>query len=167
VRLREHRHNLENGLLEESKLAQHAYEEGHRVGLDEVRILETESYSRYRKYKELAHMAYLTNPISQASLDISPVWIPLISNEVTGSQIRSVYERFFMGFYTVLVGRAIAEAVSRWLPTAAARVNPGSGQVGFVVDKVAPEQVLSEYFGFPCHSFHQILHPHNHPGQVQ
>jgi hypothetical protein len=45
--------------------------------------------------------------------------------------------------------------------------NPGSGQVGFVVDKVAPGKVFSEYFGFPCHSCHQILHLHNHPGQVQ
>jgi hypothetical protein len=27
--------------------------------------------------------------------------------------------------------------------------------------------VFSEYFGFPCHPFHQILHPHNHLGQVQ
>jgi hypothetical protein len=26
----------------------------------------------------------------------------------------------------------------------------GSGQVGFVVDKVALRQVFSEYFGFPC-----------------
>jgi hypothetical protein len=27
---------------------------------------------------------------------------------------------------------------------------------------------FSEYFGFPCQSsFHQILHRHNHPGQVQ
>jgi hypothetical protein len=53
-------------------------------------------------------------------------------------------------------GRAIAQAVSRWLPT-------GSGQVGFVVDKVALGQVLSEYFGFPCQSsFHQLLHNHPH-----
>jgi hypothetical protein len=29
---------------------------------------------------------------------------------------------------------------------------PGSGQVGFVVDKMALEQVFSEYFGFPCQS---------------
>jgi hypothetical protein len=43
--------------------------------------------------------------------------------------------------------------------------NPGSGQVGFMVDKVAPGQVFSEYFGFPCHSFHQILQPHHHPRQ--
>jgi hypothetical protein len=47
-------------------------------------------------------------------------------------------------------------------------LEPGSGQVGFVVDKVALRQVFSEYFGFPCQSsFHQILHHHNHPGQVQ
>jgi hypothetical protein len=43
----------------------------------------------------------------------------------------------------------------------------GSGQVGFVVDKVALGQVSSEYFDFPCESsFHQVLHPNNHPGQV-
>jgi hypothetical protein len=35
VRLPEHRHNLKEGLLEKSKLAQHAYEEGrpNRVGI--------------------------------------------------------------------------------------------------------------------------------------
>jgi hypothetical protein len=34
-------------------------------------------------------------------------------------------------------GRAVAQAVSRWLPTAAARVGAQSGRMGFVVDKVA------------------------------
>jgi hypothetical protein len=85
----EHRHNLKEGLLEKSKLAQLAYEEGHRAGSDEARILEIESNSRYRKYKESVHMACSANPISQPSLDIS-IWIPLISNEVTNSQRRSV-----------------------------------------------------------------------------
>jgi hypothetical protein len=51
--LREHRHNLKEGLLEKSKLPQYTYEEGHRVDWDEARILEIESNSRYRKYKEL------------------------------------------------------------------------------------------------------------------
>jgi hypothetical protein len=66
-------------------------------------------------------------------------------------------------------GRDIAEAVSRWLPTPAARVRARVWEVGFVVDKVASGQVFSEYFGFPCQnrSFHQLLHPHNHAGQVQ
>jgi hypothetical protein len=36
--------------------------------------------------------------------------------------------------------------------------------VGFVVDKVASGQVISEYFGFPCQnrSFHQLLHHRHH-----
>jgi hypothetical protein len=66
-------------------------------------------------------------------------------------------------------GRAIAEAVSRWLPTAVARVRARVWHVGFVVDKVAWRQVFSEYFGFTCQnrSFQQLLHSHNHPRQVQ
>jgi hypothetical protein len=90
VRLYEHKHNLKEGLLGKLKLAQHAYEEGHTVDWDEARILEIESNSRYRKYKESAHMACLTNPISQPSLDISPIWIPLICDEVSNSQGRLV-----------------------------------------------------------------------------
>ena len=43
VRLREHRHNLKEGLLEKCKLAQHAFEKYHRVDWDEVRILVIES----------------------------------------------------------------------------------------------------------------------------
>jgi hypothetical protein len=37
----------------------------------------------------------------------------------------------------------------------------------FVVDKAAMGQVFSEYFGFPCKTFHQFLHHHNHPGLAQ
>jgi hypothetical protein len=38
--------------------------------------------------------------------------------------------------------------------------------LGFVVDKAELGQVFSEYFGFPCQSFHQFLH-HNHPELAQ
>jgi hypothetical protein len=76
-------------LLEKSKLTQHANEGGHRVSWDDARSLETESNNRYRKYKEFAHMACLTNPISQPSFDFS-IWIPLLNNEVSNSQRRSV-----------------------------------------------------------------------------
>jgi hypothetical protein len=51
---------------------------------------------------------------------------------------------------TDAAGRAIAEAVCRWLPTR-------------VVDEVTLGQVFSKYFGFPCQSsFHKILHNHHH-----
>jgi hypothetical protein len=68
----------------------------------------------------------------------------------------------------ILKGCAIAEEVSRWLPTAAALVRARIWQMGFVVDKVASGQVFSEYFSFSCqnHSFHQLVHHHNHPGEL-
>jgi hypothetical protein len=53
-------------------------------------------------------------------------------------------------------------------PRRRAEFEPGSDHVGFVVDKVVLGQIFSEYFSFPYQSsFHQFLHPHNHPVQVQ
>jgi hypothetical protein len=58
-------------------------------------------------------------------------------------------------------GRITAQAVSRWLPTAAARVRAQIRSCGILVDKVALGQVFSEYIGFPCQfSFHILLHTH-------
>jgi hypothetical protein len=60
-------------------------------------------------------------------------------------------------------GRTIAQAVSRWLPTRRPVFEPGSGHVGFVVDKVALGQVFSKYSRFPCQFlFHQLFHNHPH-----
>jgi hypothetical protein len=56
-------------------------------------------------------------------------------------------------------GHAIAQAVSRRLPTAAVRVRTRSDHV----DKLALWHVFSEYFGFPCQlAFHRLLHNHHH-----
>jgi hypothetical protein len=54
---------------------------GHNVGWDEARILRIVSNSR--KYKDSAHVARLTSPISQSRLNIL---ILHISNEVTRGQ---------------------------------------------------------------------------------
>jgi predicted NBD/HSP70 family sugar kinase len=56
-------------------------------------------------------------------------------------------------------GRPIAQAVSSWLPTAAARVRALSVHAGYVAEKVALGQVFSEYFGFPL----PIIIPPNSP----
>jgi hypothetical protein len=56
-------------------------------------------------------------------------------------------------------GRAIAQAVSRWLPTAVARVH-----MGFVVDKVALGEVFSDYLGFPHTNFCTITITYQEPG---
>jgi hypothetical protein len=82
VRLKEHQYNLKQGLLDKSKLAQHAYE-GHRVCWKEATVLQVESNIIWRKYKEAAHMAVATEPISQPSLEISPIWTTLINKEVS------------------------------------------------------------------------------------
>jgi hypothetical protein len=57
---------------------------------DEARVLDVESNTRYRKYKKSTHMACSVNSISQPSLDISPIWIPLISDEVTKSKKNTI-----------------------------------------------------------------------------
>jgi hypothetical protein len=54
---------------------------------------------------------------------------------------------------TTLLKRLVAD-FSKWRPG----FEPGSAQVGFMVDKVVLGQFFSEYFGFPCQSsFRQIL----------
>jgi hypothetical protein len=62
---------LLQGLLEKSKLNQHANEEGHKVCWKEAKILQIEPNTTYRKYKESAHISLVAHPISQLSLDIS------------------------------------------------------------------------------------------------
>jgi hypothetical protein len=64
-------------------------------------------------------------------------------------------------------GCAISQAVSPWLPTAAARVRSRVWSKDLWWMKWPWGWVFSEYFGFPCQSsFHQLLHHHNHPGQA-
>jgi hypothetical protein len=60
------------------------------------------------------------------------------------------------------MSRAVAQAVSSWLQTAAVGFEPKSSQVGFVVNKVALGQIFSEYCGFSYQfAFHPLLHTHH------
>ena len=60
-------------------MAKHAWSDGdHRPAWDEVTIVETEPHWKVRKIKEAAHMALAANPISKPSVDISPIWLPLL-----------------------------------------------------------------------------------------
>jgi hypothetical protein len=78
-------------------------------------------------------------------------------SRVRGVRIASSGYRRFRRTFTYLLGRAIAQAVSRWLPTTAARVRSRvwssgicGGQSGAGAD-------------FACKSsFHQLLHNHPH-----
>jgi hypothetical protein len=44
----------------------------------------------YRKYKESAHMALIDNPISQPSMDIYPIWTPIITAEAKNIELGPV-----------------------------------------------------------------------------
>jgi hypothetical protein len=74
--------NLKQGLVEKSRLAKHAYEEGHHMQWKEAKVVQTDANNMCRKYKEAAHIACIMNPVSQPSLEISPIWILLIHEEV-------------------------------------------------------------------------------------
>jgi hypothetical protein len=52
------------------------------------------------------------------------------------------------GLIQCMFGRAVAEAVSHWLPPRQPEFASGQ-HVVFVVDKAALGQVFSKYFGFP------------------
>jgi hypothetical protein len=57
------------------------------------------------------------------------------------------------------LGRAIAQGISRWLPTAVARIKA----CGICGGQSGDGAGFSEYFGFACQSsFHQFLHNYHH-----
>jgi hypothetical protein len=66
------------------------YEEGHKICWNEAKVLQLEPNTTYRKYKESAHTSLLKHPISQPSLDISPIWTPVITAEVKELPLRQV-----------------------------------------------------------------------------
>jgi hypothetical protein len=56
---------------------QHAYEEGHKICLNEAEVLQIEPNTTDRKYKDFTHLSVIDHSISQPSLDISPMWTRL------------------------------------------------------------------------------------------
>jgi predicted GIY-YIG superfamily endonuclease len=56
VRIKEHKYNVTQGLLEKSKLAQHVCEERYKICWNEEKVLQIEPNTTYGKYKGSAHM---------------------------------------------------------------------------------------------------------------
>jgi hypothetical protein len=77
-------------MLEKSKLAQHAYKEGHRICWKGAKVLQTEPITTYRKYKESTHMSLVAHLFSQPILDISPIWTPISAADVRKLQLLPV-----------------------------------------------------------------------------
>jgi hypothetical protein len=91
VSIGEHKLNLKNCLLDKSKLAQHAFEDGHQISWNEAKVLQIEVNSRQRKYKESAQMACMENRIRQPSLEF-PHLDP--SGQKTGGQLPTENELY-------------------------------------------------------------------------
>lgn len=53
----------------------HAWNENHRVRLDEASILTTEDHLVKRKLNETAHKAVILNAISTASINRGNIWL--------------------------------------------------------------------------------------------
>jgi len=70
VKLRKYKYNLKEGHLEESQLALHAFEEGHKIDWAQDPILQIEPHPAFLKYKETAHKLCSDNSISQPRLKI-------------------------------------------------------------------------------------------------
>jgi hypothetical protein len=85
VRVKEHKQNLKQGLLEKEP-TQHTYEEGHHIQWDEAKSVETV----YRKYNQSAHMAHWEYATSQPSLQLAPIWLPVIKEEIERIQERGI-----------------------------------------------------------------------------
>jgi hypothetical protein len=82
VHIKDYKYNLTEGLLAKSKLAQHVHEEGHEICWNEA-VLQIKSNATYRKYREPTPMSLIDNLISQLSLEISPIWTPVIAEKKT------------------------------------------------------------------------------------
>jgi hypothetical protein len=72
----------------------------------------------------------------------------------------------YMNINTSDTGRAVAQAVSGWLPTAAARVRVRAAR-GVCGGQSGTGVGFLRVLRFPCQSFHLYLHHHDHPGLAQ
>jgi hypothetical protein len=85
--MKEHKYSLTQGLLEKSKLAQHAYK-GHKICWKEAKVLQIELNTTYGKYEESIHISL--SDLIKPSLDICSIWTPIIATEVRKLQLRPV-----------------------------------------------------------------------------
>ena len=82
TRVKEHKQNITNGEIDKSKIAEHSWGQKHRFQWDKASIISKEGNSRIRKLKESAFIHCTDHVISQPSIDMSPIWLPLIRPEI-------------------------------------------------------------------------------------
>jgi hypothetical protein len=72
------KYNLTKGLLEKSKLDQHAQERSHKICWKEVEVFQIEPNTTYRKYREsITCLCYIIQPVNTAWTSL-PFGLPLL-----------------------------------------------------------------------------------------
>jgi hypothetical protein len=90
IGIKEHKHNLTQGLFEKSRQAQHA-QEGHSLCWKEAKVLQIKPDATYREYKESTHVSLVDHLINQHSSNTSFMWTPIIAAEVRKACACPVY----------------------------------------------------------------------------
>lgn len=82
VRIKEHQKLVAKGETDKSRLAQHVWDEHHRVKWDEASIIAKEDRTKKRKLKEAAFMVTTNNTISTPSIQLSNIWLPVVRSNL-------------------------------------------------------------------------------------
>ena len=83
VRLKEHQRNIRQGEIEKSRLAEHVWAESHNILWDKSQPIAREQNAIKRKIKESAFICSNRNVISQQSIELKNIWLPVIKKETT------------------------------------------------------------------------------------
>ena len=81
TRINEHKRNTTNGEIDKSKIVEHSWEKKHRFQWDKASIISKEENSRIRVHPFTDHV------ISQPSIGISPIWLPIIRPEINKKKL--------------------------------------------------------------------------------
>lgn len=82
IRIKEHKENTRKGLTDKSKIAQHCWSENHNMCWNEASIIHRESHPYKRKIIEASYIKLADQPISQSSIEIRPLWLPILKKEL-------------------------------------------------------------------------------------
>ena len=66
---------------------EHSWEQKHRFQWDKASIISKDENSRIGKLKESAFIHCTDHVISQPSIDISPIWLPIIRSEINKKKL--------------------------------------------------------------------------------
>jgi len=82
IRIKEHRDNTRKGLVDKSKIAHHCWSENHQMNFNEAKIVHREPHFFKRKLIEASYIKLSDQPISQSSVEIRPLWLPILNKEL-------------------------------------------------------------------------------------